>query len=169
MSTTPNDAADFFAITQLLGAYVIAIDTRAPDLLTGCFTADATIDIGGGMPPMSVQDYIGMCRGSLTMFDATHHQLGLPAVKIEGNEAYSRCYLIAQHVKMALAPKAFLTIGAWYDDELTRTASGWRIRKRRGTSVWADGNPQVIGGAYPIGAFPPSAGRACPDWLMKGL
>ena len=32
-----------------------------------------------------------------------------------------------------------------YDDELRRTADGWRIVHRTLTVTWTDGNPAVIG------------------------
>src|SRR5262249_53553345 len=97
----------------------------------------------------------------------TQHHLGLPAIRVEGDRASSRCYFVAQHVRNALAPRPALLIGGWYDDELARGREGWRIRVRRGTAVWCDGNPEVLGALpYPIGAPPRGPGHEAPAWLL---
>jgi hypothetical protein len=159
-------AEDVVAIQQILARYVIAVDTRTPDLLRDCFTNDARICLAG-MPELTVESYIAIGREALPKLDATLHHLGLPAIKVEGDRAHSRCYFMANHVRNALAPAATgLMIGGWYDDELIRTADGWRITLRTGVALWAEGNPAVIVGAdYPLGATPRGPGHAAPAWL----
>lgn len=156
--------ADVFAIQQVLTRYVIAIDSLQPELLIDCFTEDARIDLGG-VDAGTVAEYVNVCKTALPNLDGTHHHLSIPAISVQGERAYSRCYFTAQHVKNSLSPAHSLLIGGWYDDELVRRGDGWRICKRRGTPVWYDGNPQVLGYDMPMGAGPRGAGHAAPDWL----
>ena len=46
---------------------------------------------------------------------------------------------------LMLAPDAQLLMAGWVDDELERTADGWRIVVRRWHSSWSSGNPAVLG------------------------
>jgi hypothetical protein len=153
-------------IEQVLATYSIAIDTRRPDLLDRCFGAGAELHLDG-VGALDLAQYKEMCRTALPGLDATQHHLGLPAIRVEGDRASSRCYFVAQHVKNALAPRPALLIGGWYDDELARTAGGWRILRRRGTAVWYEGNPDVLGYAFPMGASPRGPGHEAPGWLLR--
>lgn len=159
-------AEDVVAIQQVLARYVIAVDSRAPELLRRCFTADAVIRLAG-LPELTVDGYIAIAGEALPKLDATLHHLGLPAIMVDGDRASSRVYFMANHVRNALAPAPTgLMIGGWYDDELVRTDAGWRIGRRTGTALWAEGNPAVIEGAsYPLGATPRGPGHAAPDWM----
>jgi hypothetical protein len=159
-------AEDVVAIQQALARYVIAVDSRAPELLRRCFTADAVIRLAG-LPELTVDGYIAIAGEALPKLDATLHHLGLPAIMVDGDRASSRVYFMANHVRNALAPAPTgLMIGGWYDDELVRTDAGWRIERRTGTALWAEGNPDVIEGAnYPLGATPRGPGHEAPDWM----
>jgi hypothetical protein len=43
-------------------------------------------------------------------------------------------------------------MGGWVDDELARGPDGWRIIARIWTSVWFDGNGEVLGAPLRVGA-----------------
>lgn len=159
-------AEDVVAIQQVLVRYVIAVDSRTPELLRQCFTHGAAIWLSG-LPELTVDAYIAIAGEALPKLDATLHHLGLPAIAVDGDRASSRTYFMANHVRNALAPAPTgLMIGGWYDDDLIRTAAGWRISQRIGTALWAEGNPDVIEGAnYPLGATPRGPGHAAPGWM----
>jgi hypothetical protein len=153
-------------IGQILATYSIAIDTRRPDLLDRCFEAAAQLHLDG-LGALDLEQYKDLCRTTLPTLDATQHFLGAPAILVEGDRALSRCYFVAQHVRNALAPRPALLVGGWYDDELARGAGGWRICRRRGTAVWYDGNPDVLGYPFPMGASPRGPGHEAPVWLAR--
>ena len=172
MGETRMDAAlskllDLHEIGQVLATYPIAIDTRRPELLDRSFAAEAQLHLDG-VGALDLEKYKEMCRTVLPTLDATQHHLGQPAIRIEGDRAFSRCYFVAQHVRNALAPRPALLVGGWYDDELARAAGGWRIQRRRGSAVWYDGNPDVLGYAFPMGASPRGPGHEAPAWLRMG-
>lgn len=155
---------DIHCIEQVILRYVIGLDTRNIPLMQRCFIDNAHVEIpGAGV--MTPSEYAAICEQNLPRLDATHHQLGPIAVELSGDTARARCYLTAQHVLSSLAPDCLLTIGAWYDDELVRENSEWKISKRVGTAVWCSGNPAVLGLPMTAGAFPRTAGWSCPEWL----
>ena len=65
-------------------------------------------------------------------------------VRIDGDAATHQCYLQAQHVRHAADPSPNYIVGGRYEDDLVRTAAGWRIAHRRLVIQWNDGNPAVI-------------------------
>ena len=167
MTTTAPDAADIAAIHTALATYVIAIDSRDLALVNQCFAADGVIEIAF-MGSFTPAEYAAMATESLAAFDATHHHLSLPALRVEGDRAFARTYFTAQHTKSALAPHPHFILGGWYDDRLERRDGRWLIVHKQGTTVWADGNPEVMGGAFPPGAAPRGPSHEAPGWLRQG-
>ena len=157
---------DWLAIGNALSTYVVALDSRDLGLFDLVFTKDAKIDLVG-VGVFSPEEYASMCEKSLPQFDATHHHLGLPVISIQGDTAHARTYFTAQHTINALAPQPHFMIGGWYDDDLVRTADGWRIAHKTGTAVWSDGNPKVLGYDGEPGASPRAPGHSAPAWLTK--
>ncbi len=155
---------DLQDIQRALAIYVVAVDTRDLSLFDQCFTPDAQI-ILGGVGELTPTTYREMAGPSLGQLSATQHHLGLPLIQLDGDHAHARCYFLAQHIRNDLAPNAALLIGGWYTDDLLRTEQGWRITRRIGTAVWYDGNPQVLGYDFPMGATPRGEGHLPPAWL----
>ncbi len=156
-------AEDIVEIQQVLAQYSLALDSRRPELMAGCFADGAQVQLGEAIN-LTAAEYIVMSGQTLPTIGATQHHLGLPLIHIEGEKAWSRCYFMAQHVKNELTPSAFM-IGGWYADEWIRTENGWRITKRRGCPLWADGNTDVLGGNFSGGAIPKGPEHAAPFWL----
>lgn len=155
---------DAHQIGQCLLKYPVALDSRDFDLLESLFTPDARIDI----PAAGVFDpagYRAASEAGLGRLDATQHFVGQPVLNIEGDRAWARSYLLAQHAVNALAPHGTLKIGAWYNDELRRIDGRWLISARTGNAVWWEGNPAVLGLDGMPNAFPRHAGHDSPPWL----
>ena len=159
--------SDIHAIEQVLLLYPVALDSRALELLDQVFVADASIDIPG-VGTVDLAGYQAACLAGLGALDATHHVVTSPLLRLDGDVAHARSYLVAQHVLNAAAPDASLLIGAWYNDELRRTPAGWRITRRSGNAVWWSGNAAILGMTGVPQAFPRHAGHAAPDWLTPG-
>jgi hypothetical protein len=165
--TTLQQLADIHEIQQVLLLYPVALDSRALHLLEQVFVPEAAIDIPG-VGTVDLAGYQAACRAGLGALDATHHVANAPLLRVEGDVAQARSYLVAQHILNAAAPDASLLIGAWYNDELRRTPAGWRITRRTGNAVWWSGNAAILGmGGLPQ-AFPRHAGHDAPDWLRPG-
>ena len=155
---------DAHEIQQVQLLYAVALDSRALDLLAQVFMPDARIEIPG-VGTVDLAGYQAACAAGLGALDATHHVVNAPLLRIDGDVAQARSYLVAQHVLNSAAPDASLLIGAWYNDELRRTASGWRITQRTGNAVWWSGNPAILGMTGVPQAFPRHAGHAAPAWF----
>lgn len=155
---------DAHEIQQLQLLYAVALDSRALHLLAQVFVPDARIEIPG-VGTVDLAGYQAACEAGLGALDATQHVVNAPLLRIDGDAARARSYLVAQHVLNSAAPDASLLIGAWYNDELRRTAVGWRITQRTGNAVWWSGNPAILGMTGVPQAFPRHAGHAAPDWF----
>lgn len=156
---------DIHEIQQVLLLYAVALDSREMSLLERVFTADAHIDIPG-VGPVDRASFQARCAAGLGALDATQHVCNAPLLRIEGDRAFARSYLVAQHVANAAAPEACLLIGAWYNDELRRLPEGWRITARTGNPVWWSGNAAILGMAGLPPAFPRQPGHGAPAWLF---
>jgi hypothetical protein len=157
---------DLQDIQQVLALYTVALDSREFDLFDDCVTPDTQIFLPG-YEPLNPASYVEMLKRELPRLDATHHLVGLPVIRVDGNRAYSRCYFIAQSVRDALTPNSCLSIGGWYADEWIRTERGWRISRREGTALWCDGNPRVLDYEF-MGTVPRGDGQKAPEWLRHG-
>ena len=162
-----QELTDIHDIQQVLLLYAVALDSRALDLLAQVFVPDARIEIPG-VGTVDLAGYQAACTAGLGALDATQHVVGAPLLRIDGDVAHARSYLVAQHVMNAAAPEATLLIGAWYNDELTRRPEGWRITARTGNAVWWSGNASILGMTGLPNAFPRQAGHEAPAWLASG-
>lgn len=143
-------AEDQLAVLRLLAVYATALDTLALDRLGEVFTDDARLEMGGRV--MDLAGYRAMCETNLAALDATHHVVTNAEISLEGDAGACRSYYTAQHAKQSCDPPLAL-MGGWVDDRLSRTPAGWRIVARTWTSVWFDGNPEVLGMPLRTGAL----------------
>ncbi|WP_422743638.1 nuclear transport factor 2 family protein [Mycobacterium sp. WMMD1722] len=128
-----TERADRQDITDVLVRYATGIDRRDWPLFRTVFTDDCALDYGD----------IGIWRGvdEVTEFmDRAHalaghtlHRLSNVAVTVTGDTATARAYVDAL-IFAGDNASAVLAIG-FYDDELVRTDAGWRIARRRFTTV----------------------------------
>jgi hypothetical protein len=125
-----QEMSDRLEIQQLLVDYSTAIDQRRFDDLDAVFTADAYIDyralggIDGHFPQVKA-----WLAEVLPNFPAYSHMLGNLSIKFAGDTATSRVICFNPMVLDA-DQKQILFCGLWYDDELIRTADGWRMTRR---------------------------------------
>jgi hypothetical protein len=73
------------------------------------------------------------------VYGALHHMSTNHAIAIHGDEAQSRSYLQAAHVRDASEPGRHGDVGGWYDCTYRRTKAGWRFVDVRLTFVWTLG------------------------------
>ena len=139
---TLEQLSDRVEINDLLIRYTTAIDTKSWTLLDTCFTPDAHLDYtsAGGIkgPYPTVR---GWLEKALAAFPMTVHFIGNSVVTLEGDKAKARTFV--------LNPMGFpnkdgslhlFTVGAFYNDELVRTGTGWRIAKRVEEQAFLDGS-----------------------------
>jgi 3-phenylpropionate/cinnamic acid dioxygenase small subunit len=135
---------DRAAITDVTIRYCWALDTKDWAVLDTVFTEDANGDL--------LEDVVGRVaikkrvETALSRMDETQHLISNHQIVVRGDTATCRCYLQAQHVRKAAHGGPNFIIAGRYEDELRRTADGWRITFRRLVVMWTDGNPGVSRG-----------------------
>ncbi|MBS1676603.1 MAG: nuclear transport factor 2 family protein [Actinobacteria bacterium] len=90
-------------------------------------------------PPMITEGRTAMrdfFRYTMPHFDGTQHFTGPSMIDLDGDTAKARTYLFASHwmkTGKGTGPvrPADCIMALAYDDELVRTAAGWRVSKRR--------------------------------------
>jgi ketosteroid isomerase-like protein len=130
------------AIIDLTIAYCWALDSRAWDELDLVFTPDATAELGRSLHGLKAIKRL--VSDVLEPLEVSQHFVTNHQVHVEGDQARSRCYFLAQHVRTDGHDADQLVIAGRYEDELTRTDQGWRISRRRLVPLWRHGEPTVL-------------------------
>ena len=142
LAATLSVLVDRQAIVDLTVTYCWALDMRSWDELDDVFTTDAVADLGGEYH--GIDAIKGRVADVLLKLDASQHVVSTHQIRIDGDRATCRCFLRAQHVKLDLEGGTTFMFAGRYEDELVRTAGGWRITRRRLAPIWTDGNPAVL-------------------------
>lgn len=123
--------SDRLEIQDLLVAYCEAIDGQDWNALDDVFTENAFIDYteaGGAKGTLTeIKTYLAR---ALKPFSNTQHMIGLPLIKINGDEATARTTLYNPMVLDQEGTPHTFFVGMWYCDKLVRTEQGWRISYR---------------------------------------
>lgn len=120
-------------ISDLLVRYATGIDRRDWRLFRTVFTDDCELDygeIGAWSGADAVTDFMTRAHA---MAGHTLHRLSNHAITVHGDTAAARTYVDA--LIMTGDNQAGVNGIGFYDDELVRTADGWRIARRRFTAV----------------------------------
>ena len=130
---------DRLEIQDLISRYPVYVDNRELDQLDALFTPDARLDFTSfGGPNGGLADVKAFLTASLGMFASTQHMMGLPAIALNAHTATSKT---SCHNPMVMegpdGKRQAWLIGLWYDDELVKTADGWRIASRTATRCYA--------------------------------
>lgn len=135
-----QDSAD---IIQLINLYGFAVDTQHWELFDRIFTEDVEAHFS---EPAHWQDRESFKRDFAAFhapFVSTQHCMMNHMVEISGEQAHAFTYGTWRLVRKATDGNPLWDGSGWYDDELVKTAEGWRIKRRTCRIVWWVGNPKV--------------------------
>ena len=120
-------------IIETLVRYATGIDSRNWPLFRTVFTEDCVLDYGDIGSWTGADAVTEFMEQSHAMAGHTMHRLSNHAIAIDGDTATARTYIDG----LILAPDNNSGVNAvgFYDDELVRTPDGWRVARRRFTSV----------------------------------
>lgn len=124
--------------------YCFALDTRDWDALHKVFAPDATANLGLPQQQVGIDEIIERISSALSGLDDSQHLVGNHEVVVTGETATHRCYLQAQHIRAVPDASPLYMVAGRYEDELVRTAEGWRISHRTLTPMWREGNLDVV-------------------------
>lgn len=130
------------AIVDLTIAYTWALDRRQFEDLRQVFLPDAIASLVGEL--RGVDAIIERVSAALMPLDDSQHIVSNHQVRLNGDRATCRCYMQAQHVRRGLEGGDNFIVAGRYEDDVVRTAEGWRIARRVLVRTWSDGNPAVL-------------------------
>ncbi|CAJ1510512.1 nuclear transport factor 2 family protein [[Mycobacterium] burgundiense] len=120
-------------IADVLIRYATGIDRRDWPLFRTVFTADCELDygeIGAWKGVDAVTDFMTQTHA---MAGHTLHRLSNIVVTVDGDRAQARAYVDA--LILSQDNQSGVNAVGCYDDDLARTGDGWRIARRRFTTV----------------------------------
>ncbi len=117
---------DQLAIRELVARYNYAIDEGRAEEWVATFVPDGTFESTALGTHTGAEALLTFARGYIAAFSGRHCTSDF-VVEVDGDEARSRCYLIA--VNNAAAP--IISTTAVYEDVLRRTPDGWRFVHRK--------------------------------------
>jgi hypothetical protein len=97
------------------------------------FTDDCDLDYGEIGNWRGIDAVVDFMRQAHSAAGPTLHRLTNQAIAIEGDRAEARTYVDA--LIMLGDNKSGVNGVGYYDDEVVRTAAGWRVARRRFTTV----------------------------------
>jgi 3-phenylpropionate/cinnamic acid dioxygenase small subunit len=126
------------AVSEVLVRYATAIDRRDWELFRTCFTADCDIDYGT-LPTgetlhwNNLEDMTAWMQASHQEMGHTMHRITNQRVENEGRGVVASSYVDV----LLTAPDGRLIMNGagLYNDNLVPTEDGWKITRRRFTSV----------------------------------
>ena len=143
-----SEADDRFAIIAVLDQYSECLDTRTWERLDEVFTQDVEMDFEAwakaGLDPVrdTIRSYLDGCGPSQHLLGNYRIDLNIGG---DQNRANSKCYCRVMH--FGKGEHEGKTYETWieYADELIRTESGWRSRKRVARASMHQGDPSLLG------------------------
>ena len=138
-ATSPDLRAlqDRLEVADLLYKYASAIDSFDRDGVRSVFADDACAEYGNLEPVDGADAIVEFIFGETSATVWQHHFLSVYHVNLDGDTAGALSYLTSHQVFHRDVNAAKVLV-ARYHDELTRTATGWKISKKVGEFLWAE-------------------------------
>jgi ketosteroid isomerase-like protein len=121
--------SDTDAITETLVRYATAVDTRDWELLRSCFLPDVVADYGNVGQWVDLTGLVDFMEEAHAGFGVSNHMLSNIVVRVDGDRAAATSSVHAVLVFASDASQWVDMVGR-YEDQLRRTADGWRIGRR---------------------------------------
>jgi hypothetical protein len=128
---TPTDEREIGAV---LIRYATGIDRRDWPLFESCFTVDARTDYATFGRWSSAAQITAFMQQAHAAMGPTLHRLSNIVIAAQAPGAIARSYVDALLMPGPAGGDVHRGIG-YYDDELIKTAQGWRIKVRRFSAV----------------------------------
>jgi 3-phenylpropionate/cinnamic acid dioxygenase small subunit len=120
-------------ISDVLLRYATGIDRRDWPLFRTVFTDDCELDYGEIGSWQGVDAVTEFMQQAHAMAGHTMHRLTNQVITVDGDAAQARTYVDA--LIMLSDNTSGVNAAGFYDDDIVRTQTGWRIARRRFTQV----------------------------------
>jgi 3-phenylpropionate/cinnamic acid dioxygenase small subunit len=128
-----TDREDRQDIADVLLRYATGIDRRDWPLFRTVFTEDCELDYGEIGAWKGIDAVTGFMQQAHAMAGHTLHRMSNQVIAVDGDNAEARTYVDA--LIMGGDTASGVNGIGYYDDYLVRTDTGWRIARRRFTTV----------------------------------
>ena len=121
-----SELEDRLAVGDIIIRYADSIDQCDYDRYCTCFTDDVVVS---GFTPEVITGlaaYRPWVTAARNRYGRTQHLIGNIQVTVSGDTAHLRSYVQATH-ELPDDPEHLIVLWAAYNDELVRTAEGWKI------------------------------------------
>ncbi|MCU1376545.1 MAG: hypothetical protein JWO68_3831 [Actinomycetia bacterium] len=138
--TATDDRAE---IAELLARYAIACDRREFDQVGQCFTEDGQATYSGTRLDPGRAAIVAHLQ-PLVDVPMTQHVVGSMSITVDGDRATATSYTTVTFVRPAEGGgHEAVHRGLSYDDQLVRTADGWKFQERFHQALWSTSGPTV--------------------------
>jgi uncharacterized protein (TIGR02246 family) len=144
--TPEDDRAMRQDVSELLVRYASGLDRKDWALLRTCFTDDCEADYGDVGAWHDADSLTAWMERVHAPLGHSLHRITNQVVTSDGDGVVARSYVDV--ILMGLDARLVAHGTGYYDDELARTADGWKIARRKFTMVSAD--PTATGDAAPL-------------------
>ena len=144
----PSDA--HLGVADTLLRFGAGVDRGDPSLLASVFTENAVVDfrpcgakLGLDFPVLEGSAAITGFLAGGARTQVTSHVVTNTRVHVNGLSGLARSLVDATHLVRADLGRRFRMMN-WYETEVVRSETHWRIRSLVIDSVWSDGDPQIL-------------------------
>lgn len=142
-----NLLADKLAIIELINRFGISIDLRDWRSFRNLFAERvdfdySSIDEVAGI--LQADDIANTARQDLGGFQMTQHVITNHLIEINNDTATCNAHVRAMHFLPATDKESLLEIGGYYDAELIRTDTDWKIESWKFTILWSRGDLELF-------------------------
>jgi len=145
-----GEAADRFAIQDLINGWAHCADRRLPEKQAALFTADGVVSMYMGDPAKAkpVATYRGAAElipalGQLRKFSQTTHMNGQSTVVVQGDRAMGETYCFAHQISDEGGQRKLEILAIRYYDEFVRQGDRWLFAHRKLIIDWSETRPLV--------------------------
>ncbi len=145
-----GEAADRFAIQDLINGWAHCADRRLPEKQAALFTADGVVSTYMGDPEKTqpVATYRGAAElipalGQLRAFSQTTHMNGQSTIMVKGDRAVGESYCFAHQISEKDGKRTLQVLAIRYYDDFVRQGDRWLFAHRKLIIDWSETRPLV--------------------------
>ena len=141
---SPQQAADRFAIRELVDAYAYCADRRDATGQMSLFTEDTDflvyMDVSNSTPAQHIQGRAALAPvfDELNAYEATMHFNGQSTTELDGDHASGVVYCLAHHVKVDGSERSLMIAAIRYLDTFVKIDGSWLFAERRLYVDWLE-------------------------------
>jgi len=148
---TDNQLLEHLQVQRLYVRYCDIVDGKRFDELGDVFLDEATGDysqaLGPGVVSPNLKSLIASMHlnlGAGSNCGPTHHNVGNFAIQVEGHTATSTVHYYAVHRGINDYAGQLYSMWGQYEDQLEKTAAGWRVKARVYKCFLSEGPSGVV-------------------------